>query len=71
MNRLIGLIAAAGGLVLIYMGWEAHQSVGSKIGNVITGSISDRALMFYGIGAVLVLLGLGFAGGYLNRFLRR
>ncbi len=60
-NKLIGVVLLAVGIVLLVMGYNASQSVGSQFKQVFTGSMSDKATMFYIGGAVLVAAGAWLA----------
>ena len=56
-NKLIGLVLLAIGIVLLVMGHNAEQSVGSQFKQAFTGSMSDKTLLFYFGGAVLTAVG--------------
>ena len=56
-NRLTGLVLLAIGIVLLVMGHNAEQSVGSQFRQAFTGSMSDKTLLFYVSGAVLTAVG--------------
>lgn len=55
---LIGFALLAIGGVLIYWGYNENQSFTGQIGNALSGSPSNRVMMFYAGGAVCGLLGL-------------
>ena len=59
-HKLIGLVLLAVGIVLLVMGYNASQSVGSQFREAFSGTMSDRTMMFYLGGAVLIAV-----GGYL------
>ncbi|MDH4133463.1 MAG: DUF3185 family protein [Gammaproteobacteria bacterium] len=56
-KKLIGFILIGVGAALLYMGYNASQSVGSQLRQAFSGSVSDRAMMFYVGGAVCAALG--------------
>jgi uncharacterized membrane protein YidH (DUF202 family) len=56
-NKLIGLVLLAVGIMLLVMGYNASQSVGSQFKEAFSGSMSDRATMFYLGGAVVTAVG--------------
>ena len=56
-NMLIGFILLAVGAILIFWGFNEAGSIGGKIGSSLSGSPSDRVLMFYIGGAVCGLVG--------------
>ena len=71
MNRIIGLIIAAAGVVVLWFGWEAYQSVGSSLSRAIEGMPSTKSLVLFGVGGVLVVIGLGYANGRIGGGRRR
>jgi uncharacterized membrane protein YidH (DUF202 family) len=56
-NKLIGLVLLAVGIVLLVMGYNASQSVGSQFKEAFSGSMSDKATMFYIGGAIVTAIG--------------
>jgi ABC-type branched-subunit amino acid transport system permease subunit len=70
-QRAIGLIIAVVGAVLAWYGWQEHQSVGSQLSEMMTGSPTDRSLWMLIGGGVLVVVGLVMAGGVLGGGRRR
>ncbi len=56
-KQLIGIILLAVGAALLYMGYNASQSVGSQLRQAFAGSISDRAMLFYVGGAACAAMG--------------
>ena len=65
MRLAVGLAIAAVGLVLLILGINASQSVGSDISRFFTGNPTDRAvwLMIGGVAALVVGLGTGYVPG--------
>lgn len=59
MIRIVSFAVLAGGLVLLFMGYDASRSLGSEVSKLFTGNPSDRATMFIVAGVVLTALGLG------------
>jgi hypothetical protein len=59
-NRLIGFVLLGVGIVLLVMGYNAAQSVGSQFKQAFSGSMSDKATLLYLGGAVV-----SAAGAYL------
>jgi hypothetical protein len=43
--------------VLLYFGYTASQSVGSQFKSAFSGSMSDKAMMYYVGGAILAGVG--------------
>lgn len=60
--RVLGFILLAVGLVLLYFGYNASQSLESQVTSAFSGSMSDKAMTFYIAGAVTCAVGvfLGF-----------
>jgi len=56
-KQLIGIILLVVGAALLFMGYNASQSVGSQLRQVFAGSISDRTMMLYVGGVACVALG--------------
>ena len=56
-NKLIGLVLLAIGIVLLVMGYNSAQSVGSQFRQAFTGSMSDKEMLFYFGGAILTAVG--------------
>ena len=56
-NKLIGFVLLAVGIMLLVMGYNASQSMGSQFREAFSGSMSDRATMFYLGGAVVTAVG--------------
>jgi hypothetical protein len=60
-NLLIGFILLVVGGLLLYWGYNEAESIGGKIGSALSGSPSNRVMMFYIGGAVCGLAGLFIA----------
>ena len=58
MNKLIGLICLAVGIVLLFWGHNVAQAVNSQVKNLFTGSPTDKAMYLYIGGAVLCAVGV-------------
>jgi uncharacterized membrane protein YidH (DUF202 family) len=57
-NKLIGFVLLAVGITLLVMGYNAAQSVGSQFKQAFTGSMSDKAALFYLVGAAVTAAGV-------------
>ena len=55
---IIGFVLLAFGGFLVYWGYNESQSFSGQLGSVISGSPSDRVMMFYASGAACGLVGL-------------
>jgi LPXTG-motif cell wall-anchored protein len=68
IQRIIGLVLLAGGIILIVVGVTASRSFADRVSNFFTGSLTANTLWYIigGIAAALVGLALIFA-----RFKRR
>lgn len=64
-NRLVGFVLLVLGVVLLYFGWQASQSVADQVTESITGNFTDNT-MWYLIGGAISLT----AGAFLV-FVRR
>jgi len=56
-NKLIGFVLLGVAAVLIYFGYTASQSLGSQFKQAFSGSMSDKAMMYYVGGAVCAAVG--------------
>ena len=64
MNRLISVALLAAGIVLLVMGFNASNSLGSDLSRLFTGSPTDKAVWMLVGGTVLSVAGLvGFVRG--------
>ena len=59
MKKVSGLICLVVGGMLVYWGYNISQTVGSQLNNLVNGTPSDKSMLFYIGGAILVLAGLG------------
>lgn len=60
-NRVIGVVLIAVGAILLWQGWQAKQSFGSRMSEALQGSPSDQAIWMLGAGAVAVVVGVVLA----------
>lgn len=58
VKRIIGLVLALVGAVLLWQGWQEHQSVGSRIVQTLQGSPSNHVMWLLGAGVVLAVVGI-------------
>ena len=58
MNKLIGLVCLAVGIVLLVWGHNVAQALNSQVKNLFTGEPTDRALYLYVGGVVLCAVGV-------------
>ena len=65
-NKMIGFALLAVGIMLLVMGYNASQSVGSQFKQAFSGSMTDKATLLYLGGAVLTAI-----GGYLAFLARK
>jgi len=56
-QKMIGWVLAAVGVVLIVFGYNASQSFSSQLRQGFTGSMSDKAMLYYLGGAICVAAG--------------
>ncbi len=56
-NKLIGLVLLVVGLILLYFGWQASQSVGDQVAEAFTGQFTDETLWFLIGGAAAAVAG--------------
>ena len=58
MAKAISLALSVGGIVLLYFGGQAFNSVSSDVSRVFTGSPSNKAIMLIVGGVVATLAGI-------------
>jgi ammonia channel protein AmtB len=58
MTKAISIALIVGGVVLLYFGGQAFNSVSSDVARVFTGSPSNKAIMLIVAGVVATLAGL-------------
>ncbi|MCC5810877.1 MAG: DUF3185 family protein [Ectothiorhodospiraceae bacterium] len=56
--RLLGLVVLVVGVVLLFFGINATDSIGESINETLTGTYSDET-MFYLIGGIAAIVGGG------------
>ena len=56
VNRIIGLVLVAVGVVLVVFGYNASQSVGERLVEGITGRFTDQTMWFI-IGGIAAIVG--------------
>ncbi|GGI95608.1 DUF3185 family protein [Halopseudomonas pertucinogena] len=54
----MGIVLLVVGLVLLYFGWQASQSVGDQITETFTGRFTDSTMWFLILGAAAAVGGL-------------
>ena len=57
-SRIMGIVLLVVGLVLLYFGWQASQSVGDQITETFTGRFTDSTMWFLILGAAAAVGGL-------------
>jgi len=60
MNKLIGAICLAAGIVLLVWGYNISHAVNSQFKSMFTGSPTDAAMYRYIGGAILTAVGIVF-----------
>jgi hypothetical protein len=59
MTRLFfGLVLIVAGAVLLYYGWQAHQSFASTASNAVTGAPTSKSIWLLVTGALGLVSGL-------------
>lgn len=58
MGRLLGLVLLVVGALLLYWGYQTHESLQSQVTEVVTGTPSDKAMWLLIGGAACVVAGL-------------
>lgn len=58
MSKVIAIALLVAGVILLYFGYEASQSVSSEVSEAFTGEPTDNAIWFLIGGAIAVVVGL-------------
>ena len=58
MSKFLGLVFLIIGGVLLYYGWQAHESVASTVSNTVTGSPTSKSIWLLALGAIAAVWGL-------------
>jgi hypothetical protein len=61
MNRALGAALLVAGIVLLILGFNASQSVGSDISNFFTGKPTNQTVWFLVLGAASAVAGIVLA----------
>lgn len=59
---MIGVVLLIVGLILIYNGYQAQQSLGSQVSEALTGTMTDKALWLLVGGIASTLIGIILLG---------
>ena len=60
VQRILGVVLIVAGAILAWQGWQAKQSFGSRLGEMM-GSTPTNAWLMLGGGVVLVVAGVALA----------
>lgn len=58
MTRIPAIVLLVVGAVLLAVGWDEYNSIGSGISRVFTGTSTNRTVILLVAGAVTTLLGI-------------
>jgi ABC-type uncharacterized transport system permease subunit len=56
-TKIIGFALLGLGVVLLYLGYNASQSVGAQLSKAFSGSLSEKSMMYYAGGAICTAVG--------------
>lgn len=57
-NQIIGIVLLVVGVILLYFGYEASQSVGEQVVEGVSGSFTDSTVWYLVLGAAAAIGGL-------------
>ncbi|QIB65039.1 DUF3185 family protein [Kineobactrum salinum] len=57
-NQIIGIVLLVVGVILLYFGYEASQSVGEQVVEGVSGSFTDSTVWYLVLGAAATIGGL-------------
>ncbi|NIP73934.1 MAG: DUF3185 family protein, partial [Gammaproteobacteria bacterium] len=55
--RIIGIVLVVVGVVLLWQGWQARQTVGSQLSEAFGGGTPSEAIWMLAGGAILAVVG--------------
>lgn len=58
MNKTLSLAFLAGGIVLLYFGYQAAQSTSSAFSRIFTGSPNNKTIWMMVSGTICVVVGI-------------
>jgi hypothetical protein len=56
-TKIVGFVLLGLGVALLYFGYGASQSVGAQFSKAFSGSLSEKAMMYYAGGAICMAVG--------------
>lgn len=65
-SKVVGLVLLVVGIILLYFGWQASQSVGDQLTEAVTGRFTDGTMWYLIAGAAAIV-----AGGYIALIAKR
>ncbi len=57
-NQIIGIVLLVAGVILLYFGYEASQSVGEQVVEGVSGSFTDSTVWYLVLGAAAAIGGM-------------
>lgn len=57
-SRILGIALLVGGVVLLYMGWNASESLTEGLHESLTGRYTDETQRYFVGGAIAAVVGL-------------
>jgi drug/metabolite transporter (DMT)-like permease len=58
-KQIAGLVLLVAGVILLYFGYQASQSIGEQVQETFTGRFSDSTTWYFILGAVSAVAGVG------------
>ncbi len=59
-SRIIGIVLIVVGAIVLYFGYNASQSITEQLSETLTGRFTDETMLYFIVGAILVVVGLIF-----------
>ncbi len=57
-NQILGIILLVTAAILVYLGYQASQSLGEQVHETLTGRFTDSTTWYFVFGAVAAIAGL-------------
>jgi hypothetical protein len=57
-TKMLGIVLLVVGVILLYFGWQASESLGDQVTEAVTGRFTDNTMFYIIAGAAAVAAGL-------------
>jgi hypothetical protein len=57
-TKMLGIVLLVVGVILLYFGWQASESLGDQVTEAVTGRFTDNTMFYIIAGAAAIAAGL-------------